>query len=87
MESFNSYVFTTRRVMLECAPVVRVLHEVDGDWQFLSQESDLTAEDAMIVSFEEMMNHDSTLKDVICLTRGRQAIRESIGSCWHFFDI
>lgn len=33
--NLNIYVFTTIYVMNEYSSIVRVLHDEDGDWQFL----------------------------------------------------
>ena len=80
----NIYVFTTRRIVLGQDPILRVLHDEDGDWQFLSREEVLTESDAMVVSLGGMMEIDSSLKDVVDIPTGMQAVRDRVGNEWRF---
>lgn len=88
MNSINSniYVFTTKKVLKEGNPIIRVIHEQDGDWQFLGDEHNLQEEDAMVVSLNEIVDYDKSLSDIIHLPEGKQAIRDGIGGVWHIFD-
>lgn len=88
MNSINSniYVFTTKKVLKEGNPIIRVIHEQDGDWQFLGDEHNLQEEDAMVVSLNEIVEYDKSLSDIIHLHEGKQAIRDGIGGVWHIFD-
>jgi hypothetical protein len=85
--NFNIYVFTTKYVMKEQSPIVRVLHEEDGDWQFLGDEGNLTESDAIVISLGEMMEFDNTLKEIINLPIGKQALRNDRGEPWYIYDL
>ncbi len=50
-EAKNLGVFTTRQWLDEKKPVLRVVHDEDGDWQFLT--GDQLQEDARIVALEQ----------------------------------
>lgn len=80
--NLNIYVFTTRFVLKELSPIVYVMHESDGDWQFLGKEDGLKEEDAMIISLAEMLKHDPTLITILDLPKGKEATRHDLGKEW-----
>lgn len=79
-EEKNLRSFTTRQHIELNKPIVRVVHDMDGDWQFLT--GDQLLEDARIVALEQMTIRDKTLNEVFNLDYGEQAERENIGSKW-----
>ncbi|MBC7864095.1 MAG: DUF4262 domain-containing protein [Bacteroidia bacterium] len=79
-EEKNLAVFTTKQHLELNSPIVRVTHDEDGDWQFLT--SDYTEEDARVVGLEEMIKRDKTLNEVFDLDYGESAERESNGRPW-----
>ena len=83
-ENLNVHVFTTHFVIKEKSPILSVYHDEDGDWQFLGKETDLREEDAMIVSLEEILNFDPTLKQILSLPIGSKAYRQDQYSGWIF---
>lgn len=85
--NFNAYVFTTKQVIFNHLPIVKVLHEEDGDWQFLSDGDIYEESDAMIVSLYEITCFDNTLRGIIDLPRGKQAMRDNVGEPWQINDI
>jgi hypothetical protein len=72
--------FTTRQWLDEKKPVLRVVHDIDGDWQFLT--GDQLPEDIKIVALEELIRRDSTLNEVFDLEYGEEAERDFIGGQW-----
>jgi hypothetical protein len=64
----------------EHKPIVRVTHDEDGDWQFLTNEAEL--KDAKIVSLEFIIGKDKTLNEVFRLDYGESAERDFIGGDW-----
>ena len=72
--------FTTRQWLELRKPILRVAHEHDGDWQFLT--GDQMPEDIKIVALEELVLRDKTLNDVFDLDYGEAADRDSIGGQW-----
>ncbi|WP_069661298.1 DUF4262 domain-containing protein [Arcticibacter eurypsychrophilus] len=79
-ESRNLTTFTTRQWLDEKKPILRVVHDSDGDWQFLT--GDQFPEDIKIVALEELIKRDSTLNDVFDLEYGEEAERDFIGGQW-----
>ncbi len=79
-EPKNLSIFTTRQWLEEQKPILRVVHDNDGDWQFLT--GDQMPEDIKIVALEEMIKSDSTLNEVFNLEYGHEAERDFIGGEW-----
>jgi hypothetical protein len=79
-EEKNVAVFTTRQWIELNRPILRVVHEFDGDWQFLT--GDQMPEDIKIVALKEMVSKDKTINDIFNLDYGEQAEREFIGGKW-----
>lgn len=83
MELLTVYVFTTKDIVYHKRPILRVICDNDGDWQFLSNDDILDISNAMLISLDEILLIDSTLSSVIsCLNKGEIAVRESIISQW-----
>jgi len=79
-EPKNLGAFTTRQWLDLGRPILRVVHDEDGDWQFLTD--DQTLEDACIVALEQLVIKDKTLNEVFDLDYGQAADREFIGGQW-----
>ncbi|HLP19511.1 MAG TPA: DUF4262 domain-containing protein [Chitinophagales bacterium] len=80
-EPKNLTTFSTRQWMDENNPILRVIHDSDGDWQFLTGDQALI-EDACIIALEQLVIRDKTLNEVFDLEYGEQAEREYIGGKW-----
>ena len=85
--NYNQYVITTKYVINNNSPIIRVMHEKDGDWQFLGKEENLSESDAFVLSLEEILCLDNTLQDVLSLPLGKQAYRTSPKDSWLVCDI
>jgi hypothetical protein len=79
-EEKNLAVFTTRQWLELNKPILRVVHDIDGDWQFLT--GDQMPKDIKIVALEQMILKDKTLNQVFDLDYGEEAEREYIGENW-----
>ena len=79
-EEKNLAIFTTRQWLELNKPIVRVVHDTDGDWQFLT--GDQMPEDIRLVALEEMVTRDQTLNEVFDLDYGHSAERAFIGREW-----
>lgn len=79
-EAKNVAVFTTRQWLELGKPILRVIHDNDGDWQFLT--GDQMPEDGRLVALEQMTIKDKTLNEVFDLEYGEEAEREFIGGKW-----
>lgn len=80
-EPKNLPTFTTRQWFDEKKPILRVVHDLDGDWQFLT--GDQLPEDIKIVALEQLIKQDNTLNELFDLEYGEQAEREFIGGHWN----
>jgi hypothetical protein len=83
----NQYVITTRFVIYDNSEIIRIIHEENGDWQFLGREEDLEESDAVVISLGEMMDFDDSLSIVESLPEGKQALRTDKMSPWYIYDI
>lgn len=62
-------------------PIVMVIHETDGSWQFLDG-GETSQADASVVALQTMVDHDPTLLEVSTLPRGWYAVRRSPDDPW-----
>ncbi|CAM3782713.1 DUF4262 domain-containing protein [Flavobacterium branchiophilum] len=79
-EAKNLGIFTTRQWLELDKPILHVIHDNDGDWQFLT--CDQLPNDAKLVALEQMTIKDKTLNEVYNLDYGEQAKRACIGGQW-----
>ncbi len=79
-EAKNLGIFTTRQWLEENKPILRVVHDEDGDWQFLT--GDQMPSDMKIVALEQMVLKDNSLNDIFNLDYGKAADRTKIGGEW-----
>jgi hypothetical protein len=79
-EAKNLGIFTTRQWLELGKPILRVVHDIDGDWQFLT--SDQMPEDVKLVALEQIVIKDITLNEVFDLEYGEEAEREIVGGQW-----
>lgn len=84
-ENPNLATFTTRQWLDEEKPILKVIHELDGDWQFLT--GDQFPEDARIVAINQLIKKDLTLNEIFNLEYGESAERDYIGGEWTRFEI
>jgi len=82
-EPRNLGIYTTRQWLELEQPIVTVLHERNGDWQFLTAEP-LAEEDYILVGLEHILQRDPTLNEVFDLQYGQAADRKFIGDEWVF---
>jgi len=79
-EAKNVAVFTTRQYLELGRPIIHVVHDFDGAWQFLT--GDQMPEDIKIVCFEDIIKSDTTLNDIFNLDYGESARRDFPGAKW-----
>ncbi len=80
-EKPNKACLTTKYVMYDDSPIISVYYDDDGDWQFLGKE-EVGEEDAFVLSIEQILEHDPTLKDLPNLNIGQSAYRDNFNSPW-----
>lgn len=82
------YVFTTRNVMIERLPILKVVCDEDGDWQFFAKDDIPTFQNALLVSLDEILQMDKTLETIISqLSLGQFAYRKDILSIWEIEEL
>jgi|LakMenE01Jun11ns_1017448.scaffolds.fasta_scaffold9624795_2 hypothetical protein len=83
VESRNSAVFTSKRIVFNGDWIYYVTHDVeDGAWQF-HPFSGITPEiEATVVSLEEMVRLDESLRLLSDLPAGWHAWRKSADAAW-----
>ena len=74
-------VVSLKRIFKEGRPVLYVLHDHEGGWQFLDGD-DVTEDDANIIDLDVIVEHDPTLIEVATLPHGFFAYRESVDAPW-----
>ena len=84
LEPKNLAIFTTRQWLENKQPILRVVHDEDGDWQFLT--GDQMPDDIRIVALQELTKRDLTLNEVFDLEYGESAERDSLGGEWTRYD-
>ena len=67
--NFKQAVVTTVYVVHQHSPIIRVIHDSEGTWHFYGAETELSDGDMMIVSLEQMIDHDPTISDQFILKR------------------
>ena len=79
-EEKNLGIFTTRQWLELEKPILRVIHDGDGDWQFLT--NDQMPDDIKLVALEQMTLKDITLNEIFDLDYGEEAERKFLGAEW-----
>lgn len=79
-EAKNLAIFTTRQWLESDKPILSVVHDTDGDWQFLT--GDQISEDIKVVALVQVVIKDRTLNEVFDLEYGEEAQREFVGGKW-----
>lgn len=75
-------VFTTTYVLKENKPILYVSHDEDGAWQFHTTNDGVDTTTAMLVTLQNVLDHDATVNEVSDLPLGHYASRESVGEAW-----
>lgn len=83
-DPLDTAIYTTTYVVEELRPITIVVHELDGDWQFMSDAP--IPEDyktvARLISIGEIIKLDKTVLEVADLPVGYQATRAERGKKW-----
>jgi hypothetical protein len=81
-ENHDVAVFTTSHIIRDRLPILYVVHDTDdGAWQF-HHAGQVREKDAMVVSLEEIVELDPSIRELADLPPGWTASRISIKSPW-----
>ena len=81
----NVAVFTSTQVIFENYPILYVVHDSDGTWQFHTG-GDIKIEDAKIVALSEIVTRDPRILALAGLSMGWIATRTSQNDDWERFE-
>lgn len=81
-ENQNTAIYTTKYIIDQGSPILNVYHYKDGSWQFSGKETALQDEDFRIISLDEILSLDATLKVLRDAPAGCLARRETNNGDW-----
>lgn len=84
-QSEDLAVITLHRIVDGSQSILYVVHDEDGDWQFLDG-GDVSEEDAAIVSLKQIVQLEASLKTLADLPPGWAAERASAAQPWERFE-
>lgn len=85
-QASNGAAITTRQVITDGLPILRVTHYSDDhSWAFVCGTTDAEV-DGRVISMEEALAIDSTLRQVADLPPGWTAWRDTVGGIWRRFQ-
>lgn len=80
-ESLQSVVFTSKFVIENSSPIVRVVHHEDGAWEFWGKEV-MTEREIMLISLGQIVKIDPSLFELADLPIAFSAVRRSKDNSW-----
>ena len=80
VESKDTAVFTTTQYLEQNKPILSVIHDHEGDWQFLT--NDQKQEDRRMVCLGHLIDCDKTLNELFNLEYGEYAERKTPVDRW-----
>jgi len=80
-EAKSAAVITLKRIIDGSQPILYVVHDEDGDWQFLDG-GDVEEADAATVSLENILQRDASLRSLADLPTGWAAERDAADQPW-----
>lgn len=78
----STLVVTQRVIVQKKQPILYVIHDDDGEWQFLADEK-LQLDPVVQLSIRDLIAIDSTIIDVAYLKKGWKAWRADKASPWN----
>ncbi|WP_040770302.1 hypothetical protein [Novipirellula maiorica] len=81
----NTAAITLTRIMDGSQPILYVVHDEDGDWQFLDG-GDVSEEDAATVSLKNISKRDPSIMSLADLPVGWAAERPAVDKEWERFE-
>ena len=81
MNDLNIAVITSTYVLEKKSPILEVIHNFDGIWEFYSNDP-LDKDDYRVISLDEIIGFDITLYPLINMDRGYYAVRDNITYPW-----
>lgn len=64
--NYNQAVYTTKYIIEDKLPILYVIKDENGDWQFLGGQ-DVSIDDLMIVSLKQIIDYDKSINTLLNL--------------------
>ena len=80
-------VFCCPHVFRNERPILLVIRDPDGDWQFLCGKEDEDFDQCHHVDIGQFLERDASLKEMVKLEPSSGAERSEIDSDWKFFEL
>jgi hypothetical protein len=77
----NTPVFTTKGLIRTKEPILVVIHDQDGDWQFLGAQP-VSDTNCSVVGLGAIVDYDPTVNAVASMARGSTATRFAAHQPW-----
>ncbi len=74
--------FLSRCVLEDGKPIVRVVHDFDGSWQFIGPVDDPSADGCKVSCFHCIVERDPSIKFLAGLPVGMAAVRDKLSDQW-----
>lgn len=81
----NTAVISLTRITNGTRPVLYVIHDEDGDWQFLDG-GDVSEEDGTVISLKSIVERDPSIVPLADLPLGWAAERSAVGQAWNRYQ-
>lgn len=78
----NLATFSLRDIMEGRRSILYVSHDADGDWQFTDGRDSPDPDDAVILSFDEVLRMEPTIAELADLPSGWRAWRDGVSEPW-----
>lgn len=84
-ESLNTAVYTTSYI-LKGSPIVFVVHDNEGDWQFHGPEDNVKDSEMKLVALGEIIAKDNSILELADMPQQCEAIRRDRNSPWKIIN-
>ena len=78
----DTAVFSSTYIFKDGLPVLYVVHDSEGDWQFHAGNGDFDTSKLMLVSLKNVLDYDPALNEVSDLPVDFMATRKSVDDPW-----
>ena len=78
----HRHVFVSRCVVEDNTPIVRVVHDRQGDWQFIGPVDDPNKDGCKLSCFHCVVERDKSIRTLARLLPGWRATRNDLGDQW-----
>ena len=78
----NTSVFTVKKILDRSESITTVVHDYEGEWQFLGN-GEVTISDLLIISLNQLLEIDNSIESLLNMSKGVEANRVKDGE-WSF---